>query len=243
MTSISNSGANDILPNLPFQAERVTHMERKLADGSGQFREVLETIDRDIEGRIFVESKIVSSGGTPPVKANIFHVLIDPVAHTFTNWSSVSTTAISQPIGLTAHIRIGASPLTREEPLTVPKGQPPYPVQTEELGQRTIAGLIAIGTRTTTTIPADHFSTANPVIVSHEIWMSPDLQITLLEIDKSHFTGTTTSEIVSLSRTEPSAALFHVPDGLNIRPYSAPGALGTPPPAQPAQPVPSLPLP
>lgn len=242
MTSISESGETDILRNMPFHAERVTRMERKLADGSDQSREVHETIDRDTEGRIFVESKIVSSGGTAPVKANIFHVFIDPVAHASTSWSTVSTTAMSQPISQTAHVRVSASPLTREEPLTVPKGQPPYPTTTEELGKRTIAGLIAIGTRTTTAIPADHFSTAKPVIVSHEIWMSPDLQITLLEIDKSPFTGTTSSEIVSLSRDEPPASLFHVPDGLTIRPFAS-IPTGVPPPVRLAQPAPAPSLP
>lgn len=243
MTSISESGGSDILPNLPFHAERVTHMERKLADGSGQSRETHEIIDRDTDGRIFVESNIISSGGAPPAKSNTFHVLIDPVARTFTSWNTVSTTAMSQALNPNAHIRISAAPLTREEPLTVPKGQQPYPVTTEELGKRTIAGLTALGTRTTTTIPADHFSTANPVTVSHEIWTSPDLQITLLEIDKSPFTGTTTSEIVSLSRDEPSAALFHVPDGLTIRPFNSPASLGTPPPVRQAQPAPVSPLP
>jgi hypothetical protein len=236
MTSFTDSGETDILPYMPFHAERVTHMERNLADGSVQSREVHETIDRDSKGRLLIESKIVTSGGVPPAQANIFHLLIDPVAHVSTNWNTASTTAMTRPVSLTAHVRVTASPLTREEPLTVPEGKLPYPVTTEDLGKRTIAGLTAIGTRTTTTVPADHFSTAKPVLVSHEIWMSPDLQITLLEIDKSPFTGTTTSEIVSLSRAEPSASLFHVPDGLTVKAFSFPNGgvnLGTPQPATP----------
>jgi hypothetical protein len=214
---------------MPFHAERVTRMERKLADGSDQSREVHETIDRDAQGRLFVESKVVASGGVPPAHPLIFHLFIDPVEHVSTSWSTASTTAMKQSLSRTAHIRVSASPLAREEPLTVAKGQPPYPATTEELGKRTIAGLTAIGTRTTTTVPADHFSTAKPLTVSHEIWISPDLQITLIEIDKSPFTGTTTSEVVSLSRTEPDPALFHVPDDLTIRPFPPlPGAMGAP---------------
>ena len=241
MTSISESGPTDILPNMPFHAERVTTMERKLADGSIQSRAVHETIDRDSDGRLFVESRLATSGGTPPAKALVFHLLIDPVAHLSTTWSTASTTAMTQPISRNAHVRVSASPLTREENLIVPKGQPPYPVVTEDLGKRTIAGLVAIGTRTTTTVPAEHFSTAKPVTVSHEIWTSTDLQITLLEIDKSPFTGTTSSEITSLTRTEPPASLFKVPDGLTTKSFLSGGVnlsgFASPPPQAPAKPL------
>jgi hypothetical protein len=229
MTSIRGSGETIILPNMPFHAERVTHMERKLSDNSVQSREEHETIDRDSAGRVFVESRIVTSGGVPSAKPIIMHLLIDPVARTFTNWSTASTTAMTQPFSRTAHLRITASPLTREEPITPPKGDPPYQVTTEDLGRRTIAGLVASGTRTTTILPAARFSTAGPLAVSHEIWTSPDLQMTLLEVDKSPFSGTTTSEVVSLTRTEPDASLFHVPDGLTIKSFPNGGVtLGTP---------------
>jgi len=224
MTSYSESGETIILPNLPFHAEQVSHLERSLPDGNLQSREVHESINRDSEGRVLIESKVISSGGSTNSKPNVFYELVDPVAHVSTTWSTLSNTATTQPFSKNAYVRITPSPLAREENINPPKkGDPPYEVTTEDLGKRIIAGIAATGTRTNTTIPAARYSTAKPLTVSREIWTSADLQMTLLEIDKSPFTGSTTSEIVSLNRNEPSASLFHVPDGLTKKPLPGGG--------------------
>jgi hypothetical protein len=244
MSSYSESGETIILPNLPFHAERVTHLERRLADSTLQSREVHETIDRDSEGRVLIESKVINSGGSLNSKPNVFHELLDPVERVSTTWSTLSNTATTQTFSKNAHVRITPLPLSREENINPPKGDSAYEVTTEDLGKRMIAGLAATGTHTTTTIPAARYATAKPLTVSREIWTSADLQMTLLEIDKSPITGSTTSEIISLSRNEPSASLFHVPEGLTKKSFPGGGVnFGATGNATPPTPKPTLPQP
>jgi hypothetical protein len=243
-TFYGTSGESVILPDMPFHAERVTHAERKLADDTIESREQHETIDRDSSGRVLVESTVLSSGGIPTAKPSVFHELLDPVAGTSYNWNTLSTNAMTQHIGHGSHIRITAGQLAREENITPPKDGPANEVVVEDLGQRTIAGLPAFGKRITTTIPAARFGTSKPLVVTQEVWTSPEFQMTVLEIDKSPFTGTRTSEITRLSRTEPDAALFHLPDGYTTKSFLAGGVggvLGAKPDAPPAAPKSPLP--
>jgi len=135
MTSYSESGETIILPNLPFHAEQVSHLERSLPDGNLQSREVHESINRDSEGRVLIESKVISSGGSTNSKPNVFYELVDPVAHVSTTWSTLSNTATTQPFSKNAYVRITPSPLAREETSTHPRRRSAIRGHDRRLGQ------------------------------------------------------------------------------------------------------------
>ncbi|MES2391689.1 MAG: hypothetical protein V4555_08615 [Acidobacteriota bacterium] len=90
-------------------------------------------------------------------------------------------------------------------------------VRTEELGQQSLAGLLVTGKRTTTMIPTGKIGNNQPITIVHEEWYSPDLQVVVKTMDSDPRSGERTMELQGLTRGEPDAALFHVPEGYEVR--------------------------
>jgi hypothetical protein len=98
-----------------------------------------------------------------------------------------------------------------------PSARPWQPDEkSESLGTENIAGLTADGTRTTMTIPANTIGNERPVDIIRERWYSHDLQIVLRSTQSDPRFGTTTYEVTTISRTEPSASLFTVPSAYKV---------------------------
>jgi hypothetical protein len=81
----------------------------------------------------------------------------------------------------------------------------------EDLGQQTIEGVTATGTRTTTVIPAGAIGNEQPITIVSEEWTSPELQVLVLTKHSDPRTGETTYRLTGINRTEPAKALFEAP--------------------------------
>jgi hypothetical protein len=90
-------------------------------------------------------------------------------------------------------------------------------VRTEQLGQQSIEGVLVTGKRVTTTIATGKLGNDRPIVVVHEEWRSPELQIVVKTIDTDPRTGVQTLELQGLSRGDPEAALFQAPDGYKVQ--------------------------
>jgi hypothetical protein len=82
---------------------------------------------------------------------------------------------------------------------------------TETLAPRTLEGVRAEGTRTTTTIPADAIGNDLPIVITSEEWTSPELQTLVLTRHNDPRSGETTYRLTNIVRAEPDASLFQVP--------------------------------
>jgi hypothetical protein len=234
--SFRSDGETIITPGLPFQAERVTRSYHKLTDGTEISREEHETIARDADGRFYDESKLTSSGDKPLPDAGTFHLIADPVAHTTLSWSTLSQVATSSRLSPSSHVTVSALPHGRDETSFVSKNS--TIVTTQDLGKKTIAGLPATGTRTITIILQGAIGNNRDIVVTHDAWVSTDLQITISEKDDNPVSGTRTSEITTINRTAPEPALFQLPPGYTLRNQSlgggvVSGLLTAPPPPSP----------
>jgi hypothetical protein len=89
-------------------------------------------------------------------------------------------------------------------------------VTTDPLGTQTINGLSATGTRITKTIATGTVGNDNPIQVVIERWYSPALQMNVMTKRTDPRTGTTTYQLVGVSRDEPSESLFQVPSDYTI---------------------------
>jgi hypothetical protein len=94
---------------------------------------------------------------------------------------------------------------------------PKHDVYTEELGKQSIEGVLVTGKRITTTIPTGEVGNNRPIKVVHEEWRSPELKILVKTIDTDPRTGEQTMELQGLTRTDPDAALFQVPEGYTVQ--------------------------
>lgn len=95
----------------------------------------------------------------------------------------------------------------RLEPLTL-KGQD---MQLNNLPPKEIDGLRVTGGRTTSTIPAGKIGNEKPIVISREVWTSPDLKVTVSVQSKDPRSGEQNYQLRHIRRAEPDAALMRVP--------------------------------
>ena len=96
----------------------------------------------------------------------------------------------------------------------------------EDLGTQTISGLSTQGTRYTRIISAGQIGNDNPIVITDEVWYSPDLQIVVMNSHADPRFGTRTSMVTGIQRQEPAASLFAVPVGYTVTPgRGGPGAM------------------
>lgn len=88
--------------------------------------------------------------------------------------------------------------------------------KTEQLEPRTIEGLRAEGTRTTSTIPAGALGNTLPIEIVTERWFSPELQVVLMTHRSDPRVGETIYRLTNIVRGEPSPDLFKVPADFRI---------------------------
>jgi hypothetical protein len=84
-------------------------------------------------------------------------------------------------------------------------------VVTENLGQQTVEGVPATGSRSTTTIPAGAIGNLQPIKIVAEQWVSTDLQVLVMTKHSDPRSGETTYRLQSIVRAEPDRSLFTVP--------------------------------
>lgn len=87
---------------------------------------------------------------------------------------------------------------------------------TRELGTREFSGVKADGKMRTYDIPAGELGNRNPIVVTHETWYSPELQVTVYTKHSDPRTGDNTYRLENLKREEPAASLFAVPPDYTV---------------------------
>lgn len=121
---------------------------------------------------------------------------------------SVRMIRIEAPVGEIAPMPpIPAAVAMRMEPLSMPTDR----VQAESLPPREIDGLKVTGSRTASTIPAGKIGNERPIVVSREVWTSPDLKVTVSVQTKDPRSGEQNYQLRQIRRAEPDAALMRVP--------------------------------
>ena len=83
------------------------------------------------------------------------------------------------------------------------------------LGGKDIEGLRANGERTSWTIAAGKVGNEKPIVITREVWSSPDLMLTLSSRDFDPRSGESSYRLSNLKRGEPDAALMRVPADFN----------------------------
>jgi hypothetical protein len=88
--------------------------------------------------------------------------------------------------------------------------------KTEPLGQQTMEGVNAEGTRETSTIEAGEIGNDRPIQIVTERWYSRDLQTMVKTTHSDPRMGQETLQLTNISRTEPTPDLFQVPVNYQI---------------------------
>jgi hypothetical protein len=92
----------------------------------------------------------------------------------------------------------------------------PNPVRTENLGEQTILGFRARGTRVITTLPAGQIGNDRPIDIISEQWFSPELEVVMRSMHRDPWAGEFTTTVTKISRGDQPAALFEIPERYRI---------------------------
>ena len=106
---------------------------------------------------------------------------------------------------------------------------------TENLGDQTIDGIHATGTRVTTTISAGKMGNDQPMVITSERWYSPELKATVMTKHNDPWAGELKTQFTNVNTSEPDPSLFTVPSDYKVvDEKSGPVMIDFPPPAPPA---------
>jgi len=231
------TGSSSLQPQMgqPYSAEQVTERVQTLADGThitqgGQTTKFY----RDSAGRTRIEHIF-----TPPPGAMIASPppsviqIRDPVAGYHYTLDSRNQTARRMAIPSAAHwFNTAATLANPPRPSVLPATTAAFKadstrlhpeVSRESLGTQTIEGVLAEGTRTTTTFPVGFVGNDRPVTTISETWISPDLKMAVLSKTSDPRFGESTTKLINIVMAEPDPALFQVPAEYSIVDESTPG--------------------
>lgn len=198
----------------PYSATRtITHVQ-KLSDGATITHTTIIQEARDSNGRTYSETLPETGSGQT---RSFFHVF-DPVDRVNISWSSGSKRATVMHLPDPA-----AHPGPRTDaPITGRSLNYLIPLITpENLGSKTIGGVVADGTRISQTIPTGKMGNDQPLTSTHDSWFCTDLTLEVMHVDTDPRSGTTTTELSNISRDEPAASLFQVPAGYTVQNHNA----------------------
>jgi hypothetical protein len=236
-----------ITKGAPYSGEAVNEFVQTLPDGNRITRKSVTKTYRDSEGRTRREQTITNwTNGTETTTIMIgdpvvgLSFVLEPETRTAYRETQVLTRAVPPmdvPAGAGARGGGGGrtvapvrtygpdnSVVTLVTPDTPAGGRggagvkvPDPGATTEQLGQKTIEGVLAEGTRTTTIIPAGAIGNEQPIKVISEQWFSPDLQVLVSTRHSDPRSGETVYRLVNIVRGEQDRALFEVPADYTIK--------------------------
>lgn len=220
-----------VVKGAPYSAEAVTEMTQTLADGNRIVRTTRGSVARDGEGRTRREQTMAALGPFMAEKAPRAAFINDPVAGVHYVLQMDQKVARKMPTAFfkgEAHsasghhvmrfqkrvVVNGAEVQSVDEERVEAAGDEP---KGESLGEKTIEGVTAEGTRSVVTIEAGKIGNERPLEIVSERWYSPQLQAVVLSRHSDPRFGETVYRLTNIERDEPDASLFTVPADFTVK--------------------------
>ena len=219
----SGFGSPGLKKGAPFTATVKLTLDQKLADGNAIHGEVHYQIARDASGKTMNEMPMNCTLGEDGQMHQAFQVTVR-FGNTMENWTVGDDRM--QKIANIVHFPEPVKPSEAEiEAMRANARTHPARTnewQTERLGTREIAGIIASGTRRTQTIPTGEQGNALPLVTVNESWFSSQLNLNVMAIFDDPRRGRTTAEIVELHQGDPDPSVFSPPKDYTVKEQPAP---------------------
>ena len=226
----------------PFCATVTTDHTQTFADGNRIHTTDSSAVCRDSQGRTRREASLNLLGAAPQNSAPKLITIVDPVAgfrYVLDGENKIAHRFAIHPLEAKGGLRIGqaaeagkagqvmfyqrvgtAGPnMVLNDNVVFKKAgrlpDEPAPA-TEDLGNQTIEGVHATGTRMSTTIPAGRMGNEQPIAITSERWYSPELKATIMTKHDDPWAGELKTQFTNLNTSEPDSSLFAVPTGYKV---------------------------
>jgi hypothetical protein len=236
-----NMDASPVKGN-PFCGTITSEHTQVFADGNRIHTTDTSTLCRDSQGRIRREAEINLLGAPAQKDLPKIVTIVDPVAgvrYMLDSNLKIARKMSLEPFALPTEGEAGARTSGRTAVVvkgeavnatggpgnvmyysttTMAKNAGPAqnPPNVETLGDQTINGIHATGTRVTTTIPAGSMGNEQPILVQSETWSSPELKATVMTKHTDPWAGELKTQLTNVSNSEPDPSLFTVPGDYKI---------------------------
>jgi hypothetical protein len=230
--------SNDAPPvqGAPYSATINNESVQVLSDGNRIVQSSTGTIARDSQGRSRRDTQLPVIGNLSAANAPHLVFIQDPVAQTSYLLNLTDKTAQKLPMppplpgtpgdpGKTPGTFFFAQVTGAPPPGPLP---PPMAIDrtliagdqdqetTEDLGSQVMEGINVKGTRTTRTIPANQIGNEKPILITTEVWTSPDLKAVVYSKRNDPRVGEQTFHLTNIVRGEPDSSLLTVPADFKI---------------------------
>ena len=210
----------------PFSAESTTVWHPPAGSGRAELQATARYY-RDSMGRVRVEQSFVGHDQrsqriilTPDARTAY---LLDPVARTASMLGPRGVVELIFGFGGYSEFVLALSMSRSIGFLPV---QPPDSTSTvsgESLGERTVAGVLATGTRFVTPLPAGVIGFGHV-----DRWISPDLKLVVYSRSEDAAIGIVEYQLTKISRSDPQAELFEVPEDYVVTQLKVPFVVENP---------------
>jgi hypothetical protein len=219
-----------VVTGAPYSGEGITTVTQTLGDGTRIERTVKARFYRDSEGRTRREQTILGLGALGESQSI---TIVDPVAGIMYALDPATHRGRRSPMptprggaDLDRLRALGREPERRVAPgseagIAPPPPPPPpppgarrggpppgVPNAPEPLGTKQIAGIAAVGTKRSETIPAGTIGNDRPIEVTDERWESPELKVLVLSKHHDPRTGDVEYRLTNVNRSDPPRELF-----------------------------------
>jgi hypothetical protein len=185
----------------PFSAKSVATLTRTLSDGRVIEFGFFSLLARDSSGKLYFENRrnFPPEGSEP--KPRTYFTIIDPGEHTRTMcYPATKTCRIS---GF-KHVSYSDGEDGEEAP-------PASSSESASLGTSVMESLTVTGSRETTTIAAGAYGNEQPIVITRDVWHSPELDLNISMTKSDPRSGTQTRKITEILRAEPDSQYFAIP--------------------------------
>ena len=212
----------------------MTQSTTTFSDGNRIVRTNSVRYFRDGQGRTRVERGIGGDGAGNVAQSNFMIFITDPVAGELylVRPQNKSVDAVKMTPQLAAAQAAVHTPLDGQIPFAllgmnmgIGASLSTEAATTEtSLGQKTVNGVTATGTRVVRTFPPGVLGNEKPITSTVEEWFSPDLGVPVQVTQKSSIGGEISLNLTQVVHGEPDSTLFAPPAGYTVR--QAPAAMG-----------------
>jgi hypothetical protein len=203
---------------LPFSADLSVHMVQHLANGVALKFEVKGHVYRSAGGMERYDGTTVSTDPANP-ESNTLVYILDKVKHTAIFYNSKTMKATVQQLQDTSTVTVRFLPL--QETRIQNRIIKPENVITTDLGKRTEGAMTLVGKRVTGTIPAGKVGNDQPLSVTGDVWVDPQLKLMVEEVEQDPLAGERTLALSNIHGEEPDPKLFEIPAGYTVHEMSA----------------------
>ena len=199
----------------------ITH-EQKFADGNAIRGAVTTHQYRDSTGRTRSEMPMGCSMSADTTKPATRFQVLDPVAHTVLVWG-VNNGDVVANTALLSHMTVNPSWAGQSASTEQRQQMQQYQqrmqsrIVRENLGSRSIAGVMCDDVRTTRTTPAGEQGNDLPMRQVMETCTARELNLVLLYATESPQSGRTVLEVTDVVMGEPDTSLFKAPAGYTVQ--------------------------